>query len=896
MLPFQRTNAVLQKLGSGLSFLSASIMLITVLSLPWMLGGVVPLARLALLVGSITAVLLSVLANILQRRLSESVPAVLLPVVALALLGTFQLRPAAESPAAHMSHAVHEVTLPDNMPDLAHSLIPADTRSTVTTLLSLALLCCVAFEQLRNGRSIMAASVLILANGIAIASVGMTHMLQEKQFVLNQIWSLGDNKALVTVFATFVNPNNAAGWLCLCVAVAAGWITWHVKPSSTSPSLRRGRLRISFFGRLWQRAVEFLADLTVWQIITLTAAALLAAGVAATQSRGGIVALVTAVVVTAFCRSSVRNLPLVIALLAGAGLTTFGVLQWLDLDVGVVSELETLKDLDKAAGARPAHWLDSLHLVRDFPVFGTGLGSYRFATPAYSTHHTGVWFRNADNHYVDMIVEGGIVGLLLFISIGILGLVTGFAAWRQSKTKTTSRSSEAPRLSRRALAGMGTVVILATVSQAVSALLDYGVGLPAASSLLLVLIAATAGFLIEGKVPAKLKDAGSIRLGRLVVIPLQLLLAAAAATQIPDQLAATTIDEIIVEGHGILNSPVQATKLAGLGVTRTALEEALTDREDDSEGLRLLTRLAEAEFRWTVLKQGRSDTLQDNPQFSRLWNNVNIQVLIGQLAQIERDEPQTARRLHEQLLANLHDVSWSETLKQIQQRFPMMPRIAVERANIAILAKDVELFNEQATMALFTDPSNAGTLFKIGSLALHCSQPELTKRVWKHCLTLTPQFRSLILLEGRLQWSNEETLELFGPQNYIECFQASERCPNVELRFLLLEKSEVFWSEIQQTPSIEASHLRVKQLLALNRTVEVLDFLEKCMERHATNLTFRREYAKQLELAGRYREALREWNHIGFLEPGDRQAGEAIFRIRSLKSTNDQSNQPARSR
>lgn len=881
---------MLHKLGSALSFLSASIMVITVLSLPWMLGGVIPLARLVLLIGSIAAVVLSVLANLLRGKRSESVPAVLIPVLALALLGAFQLRPAAESPAAHMSHAVHEVTLPANIPDLAHTLIPADTRSTVATLLSLALLCCVAFEQLRSGRTMMVVSLLILANGIGIASVGMTHMLQEKQFALNRIWSLGDSKTLVTVFATFVNPNNAAGWLCLCVAVAAGWITWHIKPSSTSPSLRQGRLRISFFGRLWQRAVEFLADLTVWQIITLTAAALLAAGVAATQSRGGIVALVAAVVITALCRSSVRNLPLVLVLLAAAGLATFGVLQWLDLDAGVVSEMETLKDLEQAAGLRPAHWMDSLHTVRDFPVFGMGLGSYRFATPAYSQHYTTVWFRNADNHYVDMIVEGGVIGLLLFISIGILGLVTGFAAWNQSKTKTTSRNTEAPRLSRRALAGMGTAVILATVSQAVSAFLDYGVGLPAASSLLVILIAGTAGFLVEGSVAAKLKESGSIRLGRLVVTPLQVLLVLAAATQIPDQLAATQIDEVIVEGHRILNFPVQATKLEGLADTRAALEQTLLGREDDPEGLRMLIRLAEAEFRWTVLKQGRGESLKDNPEFFRLWDKVTIQALITQLTQIERDEPTTGRRLRQQMLATLKVVPLPEILERVQQRYPMMPRLSGERADIAVLTDDIRLFDEQAAMAQFADPSNAGTLFKIGSLALRVNRPELAKQVWQRSLALTPEFRSLILLDGRLQWSNAETLELFGPPSYVACVHAAEHCPEPGLRQQLWLKSEEFWEKIGPTPDAEASRVRVTHLLAQKRKDEALAWLEASLKLHHDDMKLRRLYAQQLELDGQFRNALREWNHLLFLDAGDEEASTAISRIRGQKSPEDTGN------
>lgn len=877
---------MLQKLGAALSILSATTILLTVLSLPWMLGGVIPLARLVLLVGAIIAAVLSMLANLLQRKRPHALPAVLIPVVGLALLGTFQLRPAQESPAMRMNHAVAEPILPSTVSNFTHTLIPPDTRSTVATLLALALLSCVAFDQIRTPRTLVVASILIFANGLGIAAVGMTHMLQAQQFSLNALWSLGDTKELTTVFSTFVNPNNAAGWLCLCAAVSAGWITWHLQPRSTSPSLRRGRLRISFFGRIWQRAVEFLADLTAWQIVTLTGAALLAAGVAATQSRGGMMALATGILLTAFCRSKIQTWPIVLALLFAFGLTTFGVLHWLELDVGVISELETLKDLEQAAGKRPEHWIDSLAAVQDFPLTGTGLGSYRFATPSYARHHSGVWFRNADNHYVDMAIEGGIIGLLLFIMIGIIGLATGFAAWQQSKTKTTARHSASRPLSRRALAGLGTAVILATLTQAVAAFLDYGVGLPAASALLVLIISAVSGFLIEGSVAAKLKESGALRFG-WVGLPVQLILVVLAASQFQDQLAATRIDEPVVDGYQMLNSPVQISRLGRIGELKATLKERLVMRNDDVEGLRMMTLLADAEFRLAILRMGLGATLEDNPEFSRLWDYYSIQVLVSQLAQTERQQPLTGKQLRQQMLQVLRKTQLPEFFESLQQLYPTMPRLAEGRADIAVLLKDDELFENQVRIARFADPSNGGTLFKLGSLGLRCGRPDLTKTVWQQCLTLSSLHRPFILMEAREEWTAVEALELFGPRDYVECVEAAETCPDVDLKYELRKRAEELWTTIDLPVDAQSALVRVEQLRTTGREEQAVEWLQETLKEHPEDVPLRRHFAQILEKQLHFIDARREWERILYLASDDKEAQKAITRIRTMKSPED---------
>ncbi|MEO2016605.1 MAG: O-antigen ligase family protein, partial [Fuerstiella sp.] len=366
----------MRKIGNVLSRVSAAIAVITVASLPWMLGGVVPVARAVLLIGAVAAGLLSLLANRLRGRRPSSLPLVAVPLTVLVLLGTWQLR-SAPNPLNFINHGVTASSdiLTFEGTSVA-SLSPPDTRSIVGTLIAATILSFVCFDQIQSLRTIAVVVFFLVLNGVSIMAVGLSQQLKGTVFPLNEPWSLGRPGG----FAPFWNTNNAAGWLCLCFGMACGWLTYQLKPASVDARLRTEAAKTSLLDKCTRPVFQFFADLDVWRILPFLAVALLAVGVAATKSRGGILALVVSMAATLAFRSSRRRLPTAVLIVAVCGAGVYGLLEWLDLDQGVITEMETLQDLDAAAGARPAHWLASLHAVLDFPFAGTGLGSYRFAT------------------------------------------------------------------------------------------------------------------------------------------------------------------------------------------------------------------------------------------------------------------------------------------------------------------------------------------------------------------------------------------------------------------------------------------------------------------------------------------------------------------------------------
>lgn len=863
-------------LGQFFSFVAALIAVLTVAGLPWLLGGLVPDARLLLLVGAVCASVISLLANLLQWKQPAAIPLIVVPLAGLVLLGTWQLRPVEQHPVFQITHA--ETQPPDDLHAVGWqaSISPADTRTVVSSLLAGCLLASVAFDQLRSRRALAMAGTVLVANAIAVTGLGLSELVSETHFALNDIWQLTNKDP----FATFVNPNNAAGWICLGFAVAAGWLVYQSRVSGYSDDGHRS-VHIPWHIRIQQNAVGFVADLTTGRVVAFCMVIFLAAGVAATQSRGGILALVTGVTITSLLAARVKRLPLVLALVVGGAVATFWLLNTLDLGAGVVQELQTLEDLDEAAGSRPRHWKDSLRALLDFPIFGTGLGSYRYSSLPYQSEHTALWFQNADNHFVDMAVEGGLPGLLLFIAVGLSGLLAGRAGWKLAQQKLHRNRVI---YSRRLCRALGTTVMLAVLTQAASGFLDYGVAMPAAMSLLVLLVAAATAYFHELQPDEHIWSKAAVPIHPAVAVSLQLCLLSAAIVYLPDQAAAQDLYGSVVAGRRLLEYPVTPDELDQLPETRTTLHQKLRRRQDDPSGLRVLSRLADAEFRWSVMRAEGGDTIRNDPGFEMVWNRYTAMLFARRLAAIAETDAAMAATIRQRLRTICENAGVPAVLQQLQGRFPLMPTVSELRAELAVLFDDDDLFAQQVRQGTFVEPANATTHIRLGLLAVDADQPQEAIELWQRAAMLQPSARSVVLEQAQRRWSVAEAFHLFGPTTYAESVLTAESSRSASLKKLLYDQAESFWERNIDAPDVALAGLRGRHLQATGRLTEAIEFLQQQIEQQEQVVPLRRRLAVYLEEAGRFSDSLDEWHAIRYLSPRDRAAAEdAIARLKAMK-------------
>ena len=117
--------------------------------------------------------------------------------------------------------------------------------------------------------------------------------------------------------------------------------------------------------------------------------------------------------------------------------------------------------------------------VRDFPVSGTGYGTYRFAYLPYQSHISDKRFYNADNQFLEWLVEGGFAGLFLVLLSILLIAVAVSVLLRQWHPDSPDP--------------VGLVGLFAVVSQCISAFFDYGPSMPANMLALAAIMGAVTG-------------------------------------------------------------------------------------------------------------------------------------------------------------------------------------------------------------------------------------------------------------------------------------------------------------------------------------------------------------------------------------------------------------------
>ena len=214
----------------------------------------------------------------------------------------------------------------------------------------------------------------------------------------------------------FINRNHAGTWSVLVLFIVFGCFQWRRSVSSPSRGWNwRARMAHAIDGR------SLILVLSTFLLVVIVAVGASRSTMLALSSAAGYVAL-AAPKRDGFRRSSLW--PGAIALAAA-----LGVIAYADLD-RLLSRLEETRQLGLAH--RFGIWRDSLGIIRDFPLTGTGAGTFSIAMRLYQTTDRTYYWNEAHNHYVQVAAEGG--ALLLIPSLVALASLTaaGVRALRRS--------------------------------------------------------------------------------------------------------------------------------------------------------------------------------------------------------------------------------------------------------------------------------------------------------------------------------------------------------------------------------------------------------------------------------------------------------------------------------
>lgn len=253
---------------------------------------------------------------------------------------------------------------------------------------------------------------------------------------------------------TYVSPTHFAGLLGMAIPSAIGL---------AALVGRRGPLP-----RAWRpRAIALATDpATPQRLLLLFAAAVMAVGLAASLSRGGVLATLVGLVALAASGRRGRRTSNAAWVMAGGAAAAV----WLSA-IGIERLMARFLAIydhtwGPSAGMRLVFYRDVLGMIGDFPLLGIGAGAFAGVYPHYqSLPLPGQRLYHAHNDYLEAAVELGVpVFTALILGIGL----TWLRAWRSARSPERGRDGAA-----------AVVALCALVPLAVHSLFDFNLRIPA---------------------------------------------------------------------------------------------------------------------------------------------------------------------------------------------------------------------------------------------------------------------------------------------------------------------------------------------------------------------------------------------------------------------------------
>ncbi len=525
----------------------------------------------------------------------------------------------------------------------------------------------------------------------------------------------------VLPFGTFVNRNNAACYMLMGMAAAAGLLYWNL---FGEPTKKRPRQIISKEIPVWrqvqQRIGIFFAEMTLARCACLFLFSLIILGIIASLSRGGVLALLVAGLLTAMTYGIVRDSESRIGWAAIALLGVIGLSLWLGFGTRLAARFDELNSQDSVTKLnRIRNWSDTFPAVIDFGTLGSGLGSYHAVHRLYRQDLEERMFENADNQYFQTLVEAGWLGFVLLIAA--IAIVVWSALFISKKGTST-----------RTLA-IGVAGMFLITSIGLTSLMDFGLIIPQNTVLMAMFVGMTAYH--THSFAARLKKKFFLR------------------RELPQWATLVVAAGVFV---GVLLSTWYLTGLAkmeNLDARKLLREDQLTlPREKTEEqigklepllkltptywGYRRLGELYLHRYRLSRFEQIENH-LAESP--ANLWDSTNLVNMHEQMSQLKRIGD---RRLIEAYAAALEAEqfivpAWRALIAS-RNLLPFQSDVQLMLAQIQSVFGDDKMSQVCLDRAYRTAPTNADFAYIIGLMQLHSERIDDATANWRRCISLKP--------------------------------------------------------------------------------------------------------------------------------------------------------------
>ena len=551
--------------------------------------------------------------------------------------------------------------------------------------------------------------------------------------------------------------------------------------------------------------------------------------------------------------------------------------QWMNAGMGVIHSERPPADIHEIGGRQEIIqlWINTpakhkMDQPEYFPVTGPGFGTYRYAYLPYQTWPATVHFYNADNQFVEGMVEGGLVGLgLILLSVG-LSLAASLALARAVPADPV------------AVVGLFTVI-----SQCVSASFDFGPSLSANMLAFALIIGAVTGRAAwqcgTGSVGGWLALPVLRPAWMTALVGVALLAHGALGLR---QVSAAADSRTVRRELPRLNSATSMSE-SSLAVAIQRLQAVVARQPDDAEAHRALAELWIYRYRLQALEVLAAQTRASGaPADWSLTDPVVLYLRIQDWTRAGDSERVDALRNIPQVRDNL--VPALQHLSAAQMACPLMPEIDLQLAMLAFVRNPREPAGEaHLRRAVLVSPGDPDLLIRCGTLAQAAGLSEFSHACWHRSLELAPDRLHKI----RHLWMNQMTLDqelqsILPDSPELLLSLASGSYVGDEHRAirhaLALRVQQLLEVKSGQLTESERLHALARCSVLRDDPTAAVDYYRQLLVREPLHIEWRLELVGLLHQQGEYRAALDQAELCQAMAPDQAAIRERVNSLRQL--------------
>ncbi len=342
------------------------------------------------------------------------------------------------------------------------SIIPSHTLKLGLEIISYFIIGYLILKTTSKKTQILRIIYVSIAMGMFEAFYGLFELYNKNPRILfyRKIYHLD------SVTGTFVNRNHFSGYLEMIIPLVIGIIL--------------ARIYIfSFPGLNWREKVHLISEKGISKNIVLSCGVILMSiSVLFSKSRSGVFILILCFIlffglisvyfgVSTSQKRWIRNFILILFLF----------ILIISIYTGIDATIERFALDNLLKEGRPVFWGNSLRIFSEYPIFGTGLGTFPSLYPDIMEDGKLIRIYHAHNDFLEYLCETGILGFIFLFGGVFIMLIKNFILWQKRRH---------PEVKGLALGG-----IIASLSILIHSLTDFNLHIPANILLFSIILSLT---------------------------------------------------------------------------------------------------------------------------------------------------------------------------------------------------------------------------------------------------------------------------------------------------------------------------------------------------------------------------------------------------------------------